>query len=522
VIWKPRADEEQATTSKRSKRTGIESQAGILARLVMQAGVELFYDERGQPYAVVPVPNSRRVMAIDSNDFERWTSRQAWTKLETTPSRESLASALRVISAKACFDSPQHKLDVRCTWHEDAIWIDLDGQRAVKVTPGKWEIVEKPPILFRSFPHQKPLPEPVSGGDPWQILHFTNLREPDDEVLFMCFLVAAFVPDIPIPALLVHGVQGSAKTTLLKVVKGLLDPSGVEVRGGVRDQTEFAQAAFQNRVLFFDNLTHVPDWLSDALCMTITGGGWSKRKLYTDEESVYFQYKRVVGLSGINLVADRGDLLDRSIILSLEPVGPDQRKAEKDFWQDYEKDRPCILGGIFDALAQAMALTPELELPLLPRMADFAHWGAAAAQALGRTPRDFITAYDRNVGRQNEAALEASPVGQAVLSFMESSEQWNGTAAELLAKLEPVAEGLHIDTKSKYWPGNPTWVTRRLKEVHPNLLAMGVEILVEAGTPRKITLRKTGPPANTDEPDCTKDTNCTKPAIVCVGTHNDA
>lgn len=490
--WEP-DDKAKADSSEQKKSKEKKSQDGKLARLVIQAGVSLFHDERSEPYALIPVPDGRRILPVESKGFERWASRLAWKELQITPSRETLASALRVISARACFDSPEHKLHVRCAWHDGAIWVDLDGQRAVRVKPGKWEIMERPPILFRSFPHQKPLPDPVEDGDPWRVLDFLNLRDPDDKLLLMCYVVGAFVPDISTPALLVHGVQGSTKTTLLKVVRRLLDPSGVEVRGGVRDQTEFAQAAFQSRALFFDNLTSVPDWLSDALCRTVTGEGWSKRRLYTDEDSVYFEYQRVIGLSGINLVAGRADLLDRAVIISLDPVPPDQRRKEKDFWREYEEARPAILGGIFDALARAMTIEPTLELPRLPRMADFCGWGAAAAQALGKTPRDFIVAYDRNVGRQNEAALEASPVGQAVLSLMaDRDDDWTGTAVLLREELETVAQDLHIDTRSKQWPKTPSWVTRRLREVQPNLLAMGVEFITESGTSRKVTLRKTG------------------------------
>jgi len=107
--------------------------------------------------------------------------------------------------------------------------------------------------------------------------------------------------------------------------------------------------------------------------------------------------------------------------------------------------------------------------------------------ALGKTAEEFLAAYDQNVGRQNEAAIEASPVAQAALSLMENKTYWSGTSSELLDELTRIAEQNRLDTRSRQWAQIPAWLTRRLKEVRPNLLAMG--IAVEIGV-RKITLRK--------------------------------
>jgi hypothetical protein len=318
----------------------------------------------------------------------------------------------------------------------------------------------------------------------------------------MGHMVAAAVPDIPVAALVVHGIQGSAKTTLQKFVKGCLDPSAVAVRGGVKDQTEYAQAAWQNRAFFFDNLTHVPDWLSDALCRTVTGEGWSKRTLYTDEDSTTFEYRRVVGLSGINLVADRPDLLDRSVIVELEPLLPNRRRDERGLWADFTDRAPYIVGGMFDALARAMVIEPDLDLPALPRMADYARWGAAAAEALGLGADAFLAAYDTNVGRQNEAAVDASPIAQAALAFMDGKGEWSGSPSDLLAGLSEVAAEERIDTRARNWPKSASWVSRRLKEVLPNLTALGLEVaLGHADTGRNIRLRKvTGNAVNAVSP----------------------
>jgi hypothetical protein len=104
-----------------------------------------------------------------------------------------------------------------------------------------------------------------------------------------------------------------------------------------------------------------------------------------------------VGLDGINLVANRPDLLDRSIILSLAPVLPENRQSEQTFWKNFNEARPRIFGGMLDILSGAMEILPDINLPSLPRLADFARWAVAAAEVMGHGAAAFLDAYAVNV-----------------------------------------------------------------------------------------------------------------------------
>jgi len=151
-----------------------------LIKRVEKSGLYLFHDQRGLPYARIPLTESRRVIPIRSEDFNKWLSMIAWKEMHWAPGREVLYSTRRVLESKAIHDGPEHELHLRVAWHEDAIWIDLDGSKAVRIMPGSWEAVSDPPILFRSFPHQKPLPEPVKNGNPLKVLNLVNLRSEKD------------------------------------------------------------------------------------------------------------------------------------------------------------------------------------------------------------------------------------------------------------------------------------------------------------------------------------------------------
>jgi hypothetical protein len=488
--WEPTI----GTEDERRDETGSlfhQSKAARAIALICDSGVTFFHDERGEPYAAVPLEGGRRVLSLGSREFRDFVDRRFWDATRQALGREPLSAVLGIFAGQARYDGGRQDLGLRLAGGGAEIWIDLDGKSAIRVSRAGWDIVERPPILFRSFPMQRPLPVPVRGGDAAKILSFLNLRSVNDRLLLLCYLTAAFVPEIPIPCLVVHGVAGSAKTTFLKVVKRTIDPSAVDVHGGIRDLTEYAQAAWQNRALYFDNLSSLPDWLSDALCRTVTGEGWSKRKLYTDEDATVFEYRRLVGLSGINLVAERGDLLDRSLIIGLDPIGPDSRRSERAFWAEFESSRAGILGGLLDVLVLAMNMEPSLPEGPLPRMADFARWGMAVAQALGESPGDFLRAYAENVGRQNEAAIEESPVAQALAYFMTSENEWSGTPAQLLDRIQTLVPVLHIAEKCKAWPKTPGWLTRRIMEVHANLLSMGIRVDVDRqADARRLVIRR--------------------------------
>ena len=82
-----------------------------------------------------------------------------------------------------------------------------------------------------------------------------------------------------------------------------------------------------------------------------------------------------------------------------------------------------------------MRVRPGLKLQSLPRMADFASWGAAIAMTMGNSAEDFLAAYERNYVQRNEEILVNDPIASAVLGLMEVVPSWEGSASELLSRL---------------------------------------------------------------------------------------
>lgn len=82
--------------------------------------------------------------------------------------------------------------------------------------------------------------------------------------------------------------------------------------------------------------------------------------------------------------------------------------------------KPEVFGAILDALSKAMAIKPTIQLTRLPRMADFALWGCAIAEALGYTQDEFLEAYYSNMEEANEETIFDHVVAHSIYEFMKN------------------------------------------------------------------------------------------------------
>lgn len=265
--------------------------------------------------------------------------------------------------------------------------------------------------------------------------------------------------------------QGAGKSTTGRLLRALVDPNAAPLRSEPRDGRDLMIAANNSWCLAYDNLSHVPAWLSDALCRLSTGGGFATRELYTDQEEIIFDSQRPVLLTSIEEVATRSDLLDRCLIVWLATIPEDGRRPEAELMAEFEKVRPLILGALLDAVVVALQRLPTIELDSLPRMADFALWATAAETAFGWEPGTFLATYHGNRESANDVALEASSIARPLLDLLEERGGWRDTAGELLTALE--ARVSDQVKRQNTWPKNGRSLSGHLKRLSPNLRAAG-------------------------------------------------
>ncbi len=470
-----------------------QSQAETLIEIAR--AVTLFHDE-GDPFARIKINGHKEIWPVRSKTFKRWLVGRFYATTGKAPNSDAVNQVLGVIEARAMFDGDQHPLALRVAEYEGAFWYDLGDPawRAIEITAdGCWEIVDNPPIFCRRFKNTAAQVEPMRSDieNPlWLICDFLNLEQ-EDQHLFGIYLATCLIPGIPHPIPVLHGEKGSGKSILQRIIRKLVDPAMQELSCIPNDKNELALYLSHNYCPAFDNLDDLKDWQSDMLCQASTGGGISKRELYSDDDEVILSFKRCVSLNGINCEARRADLLDRSLVFSMKRIEPGNRRSENEFWREFEKQRPLILGGMFDAVAGAMRVHQDVKLDGLQRMADFCIWGYAVAEAAGIGGERFLELYQKNIGAANEEAISGSPVAIAVMAFMSDKAEWEGRAAELLKELEPIAEQEKINIKAKKWPKSAATLGKRLREVSSNLRDIGI-ILTEdrSGDKRTLLLQK--------------------------------
>jgi hypothetical protein len=183
-----------------------------------------------------------------------------------------------------------------------------------------------------------------------------------------------------------------------------------------RDERELFIAAGNGHVLAFDDLSGLPPWLSDALCRLTSGGAFSTRRLFTDQDEILFAAARPIILNGIEEVITRPDLAARAILLTLAPIAERQRRPETALWREFELARPHILGALLDAAAHGVRMLPHVRLRL-PRMADFALWATACESAF-RPACTLETAYCNNRRDAIENMVDADRVAAHVRELM--------------------------------------------------------------------------------------------------------
>ena len=462
-----------------------DSIATLLVDMVVgNRDVELFHDEYGFAYARVTVNNGHKEnLPCNTKKFKLWLTGQYFDLCGDAPQPSSVSAALATIESNAIFKGREHKLNNRVARDGDVIWYDLADEqgRAVRITSAGWEVATAPPMLFRREAHQLEQIEPVQGGDAMELFRFVNVKDEDQRLLVLVYLVSCLIPGFPHPLLYLHGQQGSAKSSLSKIMRMLTDPSRTAVLSLPKDMKELALQLTRHHMVFYENVSSISRAASDLLCIAVTGGSISKRMLYTDADDFFVSIHTNVGINGINIAATQPDLLERTILLGLDRIEDNGRKNEQGLYTEFEKERPKILGALFSAAAKALAIQPSIVLEFLPRMADFTQWGAAITESLGFPKEEFLRVYQSKIREQSDEALEASTEATALIRFMDikASGEWHGEPARLLSQLRKLVN--HDDEAFGFageeLPKRASQLMRKLNVVKPNLRLAGIEFI---------------------------------------------
>ena len=436
--------------------------------------VDLFHDESGTAYADITVGSHRETWNVRSEGFAHWLSRRFFKETKRALNPETLKSSLANFEAQARFEGDERPVFLRIGNLDEKIYIDLCNKEweAVEIDLKGWRVIGNPPVRFRRVAGIKELAKPVAGGSIDKLRDFLNVGSDSDFVLAVSWILAALRHQGPYPIMVLNGEMGSSKSTFSNILKSLVDPSASSIRTLPRKDTDLFISSSNAYVLAFDNISGLTNSISDTLCRLSTGGSHVARELFTNQRELTFSATRPMILNGIEEFVNRSDLADRSLFLTLESIPENKRRAETEFWSAFERDRPYILGALFDGMVEGLRNINKTRLPKLPRLADFALW-ASACEAAYWKQGTFMSAFNANREDVMEHVIEADPLADTLRSFIAKQRQkeWSGTALELLKALTDNGRN-----KPRQFPSSPHSLSGHLRRVATFLRKTGIEI----------------------------------------------
>jgi Bifunctional DNA primase/polymerase, N-terminal len=260
------------------------SQSQILVSIALASDV--FRTPDGEAYASVRVNGHTETWPVRSKGFKDWLMHSFYSQEGKPAGNQALQDALAQIEAQARFDGAEHPVFLRIAQLGSALYVDLcnEAWEVVKVDADGWEVVSDPPVHLRRSKGMMPLPRPVAGGSVNLLRQYVNAAAQRTWVLMVAFLVGALRANGPFPILILEGEAGSAKSTVSRLLRMLVDPSAAPLRMLPRDERDLMICAQNSWLLNFDNLSPLNRYSSDALCRLATGAGLSTRQLYSDSD----------------------------------------------------------------------------------------------------------------------------------------------------------------------------------------------------------------------------------------------
>jgi len=455
------------------------TQSEQLVRLTMEL-CRLGQTPKREPFAVMNTgPNVAGMLRGSGGWLRDVLAREYRRRFGRVPNATAYSDAIAVLRGEA-LNAPTESVSIRVGPHGNGVVLDLgtvDGAAAVVDASG-WRIVDRSPILFQRTALTGMLPTPDRGGRLDALRDLLNVTDETWPIL-LGWMVAALIPEMPHPILMLGGLQGTGKTTAARYICGVFDPSDAMTRAQPRDPEAWAMSVANGWATVIDNISSIPDWWSDALCKVVTGDGWVRRTLYSDGDVSVMSFRRVVVLTSIDAGALRGDLGERLVLVDLEPIAPERRRTEKALDKAYDAARPAILGALMDLLAGVLSRLDSVSVPTLPRMADFARVLAAVDATLGTNSLALYADQGKRIAGE---VLDADPVGEAVAAWARQHGDWSGTASELLKGIRPGDAG-------REWPSTGRGLGARLKRLAPALSAQGIRVTPPPPTDRKRVYR---------------------------------
>lgn len=377
-----------------------------------------------------------------------------------------------------------YHINKRCTLNNGNIYIDMcnsNRHRIVEISKKDIVVYESYNIpLLESKNNTLALPDFDPSAKIEDLLPLIDKYFYIDEskkLLLAVYIVSLFIEPIQSPILILNGSKGSGKTTCMRWLKELVDPTIDDVSLFPSSERDLAIMLDNSYMVAFDNVSDcsISNNASDMLCVAISGGIKSTRKLYTDGELTYKTLKNKIVMNGIGNLVSKADVLDRSLIISMKRIPEAKRQSIISLEDSFERDIPKFLGSIFKILQFTLKTVNDVDIQNISRLIDFCQYGYAIAEVLEKgNGNKFLKLYQENINELNVTALEENPIAVCIINLMKDKKKMVVSVSELYEKICNIAEINYINRRTKGFPGAPNVLSSRLEEIKSNLEEIGI------------------------------------------------
>jgi MoxR-like ATPase len=456
----------------------------------------------GRPYLWVYDPRRPRLLEIDNKNLE-FTSyfflRYGLTHSE--PLTRHLIDMLRNGAAGSGHPRTERRFSYWDRWTKtlyissyDGYCWEITGAPIDPKNPGDQRGVTSQPngagrTLFIDDDRGMTPADPLLGSDNRALfrhliedLQYAPTREQSGmspEIQKTClgiWIFAIAFPDLlpTKPILLIEGDPGSGKTMAMQRIALALHGENMPIQVPKQEDKDFGVKILRRPIAILDDINEPVTWLRDMLCTYATGGGWSKRKHYTNDAEHVIKPESFLAITTNNPSTFRqAQLADRCLILRLE------RREDKNgylgaeaLFEQIRADRDEIFG---DWLTWLNEIVAELRKnrkprPTKSRMADFAHLAHVIGRVLSRpggpkgnwSPEAIDTMLTCMQSERNALVIEGDPLTEIIDRWLEvaSNQGREVRVSDLHRELANIARASGSTTFFK----SPKALATRLKE----------------------------------------------------------
>lgn len=354
----------------------------------------LFHDGSNTGYCRIDIGPVKKLSKIDSEEFYLWLVHRLTQYYNCLPTEQCVKSVLMHLSHYAKSYGKEIEPFCRVGSYQGNIIIDICDRRnnMIWVNNKYCGVGNNIFIDFRKYDHQRSLPIPCAGGNLTDLIKYTNIKDENQVVLFLCWLVVSLIPYISRPFLWIQGPSGSGKTHLANRVKSLIDPEEENSIILPSNLSQIADILDTHSIPFFDNVSVMTKPVSDLFCQYYSGGKFVKEIVNSDFQETMINLKGTAILASTELSATEKSLLHRTLLINLNSISEEKIQTNVTLDSNFNKEMGKIMGALINALSRTLAIVRTIKVESKTRTADFDEYGMAAAVALGFGQEGFLKA----------------------------------------------------------------------------------------------------------------------------------